>query len=362
MKSVAYRAAIAVNAVLLALGWPAPAAAQSTPRLRITQTVALGAPDRWDYVVFDPPSHRVYVAHGDRITVVDGMDGSILGQVTGYPGGTHGIAIVAALGRGYTDDGSAGEAAAFDLKTLKTIKRIKTDQDADAIAFDPVSGHVFVINGDSGTITVIDPKRNRALATVQVGGQLEFAVAGDNGKLYVNGAARREIVRLDTRSNRIDARWPISTCTSPHGLAIDPAGHRLFSSCLNDVLVVVDLDSGATVATLPIGSGTDTAAFDPVRQLVFSSNGRDGTLSIIQQKDPQTFVSLGSVQTAVSGRTMAIDPVSGRIYLAAAEVGAPAVPGHALPAVSGQGTGEPQLPGSVILPGSLKLLFIDPAP
>ncbi len=112
MNSPGYRFAVVVSAVLciilFATAWPSLAAAQSTPRYQITKAVALGAPDRWDYVVFDPPSHRVYVAHGDRITVVDGIEGSILGEVEGYPGGTHGIVIVGALGRGYTDDGRAG--------------------------------------------------------------------------------------------------------------------------------------------------------------------------------------------------------------------------------------------------------------
>ena len=44
-------------------------AADIAPAYHVTKTVALGAPDRWDYVVFDPGSDRVYVSHGDRITV-----------------------------------------------------------------------------------------------------------------------------------------------------------------------------------------------------------------------------------------------------------------------------------------------------
>jgi DNA-binding beta-propeller fold protein YncE len=147
------------------MGAAAPAAAdESGVSYQITKTVSLGAPDRWDYVVFDAPSHRVYVAHGDRVTVVDGLDGSIIGQIEGFPGGTHGIAVVPALGRGFTDDGHAGEAGAFDLKTLKTSKRIKTAEDADGMVFEPVSGHVFVVNGDTGTVTVIDPKQEKAVA------------------------------------------------------------------------------------------------------------------------------------------------------------------------------------------------------
>src|SRR4029079_3291363 len=98
--------------------------------------------DHWDFVVFDAPSHRVFVAHGDRVTVVDGHDGQIIGNVEGLSGGTHGIAIVPGTQRGYTDDGKAGTAASFDLETLKLIKTIKADADADAVVFDPASGKI----------------------------------------------------------------------------------------------------------------------------------------------------------------------------------------------------------------------------
>ncbi|HWW79750.1 MAG TPA: YncE family protein [Steroidobacteraceae bacterium] len=336
-----------VPAVVAGLMLAAPAAsfAESTPEYHVTRTVALGAPDRWDYVVFDPASGRVYVAHGDEVTVVDGKSGDIAGHVKGLPGGTHGVALVTSLGIGFTDDGEAGQAASFDLKSLSVKTRIKAAEDADAIAFDPTSGHVFVINGDTGTITVIDPKTSAVVATIQGGGKLEYAVPSGAGQLYVNGAGQKEVLRVDTRSNRVDARWPVPDCTSPHGLALDPATHRLFVSCLNNILTVVDSDSGKVVTKLPIGSGSDAVVFDPKRKLIFSSNGRDGTLSVIEERDAQTFVSLGSIKTTLSARTMGIDPATGRIYLAAADVD-PSTTGQKRPA---------------ILPGSLKLLILDPA-
>jgi YVTN family beta-propeller protein len=339
-------AAVVISAAALVLAIPTPVLAQSAPSYRVTKTVSLGAPDRWDYVVFDPSSQRVFIAHGDRVTVVDGHDGTLLGQVEGFPGGTHGIAISTATGKGYTDDGRTGVAGSFNLKTLKTGKTIRAAEDADGMVFDAATGHVFVVNGDSATLTVIDPQSDTAIATIDGGGKLEYAVADGDGKLYVNGAEKKEIVRIDTKTNQVDAHWSMPNCTSPHGLAMDATTHRLFSSCVNNVLVVVDTDSGATVATLPIGSGSDAAAFDPKRKLVFSSNGRDGTLSVIQEKDANTFVSLGDIKTAVTARTMAVDPATGRIYLAAGDIDPQAVAPN----------GRPRT-----VPGSLKLLFLDPA-
>lgn len=347
-------AAIALCAAS-ALSAAAPARSSSEVHYRITRTVRLGAPDRWDYVVYDAPSHRVYAAHGDRVTVVDGRNGRILGQVETLPGGTHGIAISHAEGLGYTDDGQAGTAAAFNLTTLKIVKRLKANADADAVTIDPTSGNVFVVDGDPGTLTVIDPETDRVVATVQVGSKLEYAVAGDNGKVYVNGEEKKAIFRVDTATNRVDASWPIPQCDSPHGLAMDTSAHRLFASCKNQRLVVVNADTGAIVATLPIGPGTDAAAFDPAHKLVFSSNGLDGTLSVIREVDANTFVPAGTVRTVLSARTMSVDPQTGRLYLAAAAPDASARTVAAFQAARAAGK-------KPYVHGSLELLFLDPVP
>jgi YVTN family beta-propeller protein len=319
---------------------------QPAPAYRITKTVMLGAPDRWDYVVFDSSSHRVYVAHNDRVTVVDGHDGKVLGEVAGIPGGTHGVAISPARGEGVTDDGHAGQAVIFDLKTLKVISRVTVEKDADAVAFDKASGHVFVVEGDPKKVTVIDPKTNAVVATIDGGGGLEYAASDGRGALFVAGVEKRDVVRINTTTNTVDAHWPIADCASPHGVAIDAKTHRLFVSCVNERLIVVNTDTGKEMTSVPIGKGTDAAAFDPKRKLIFSSNGVDGTLSVIQEKDAQTFVPVATIKTAVSGRTMSIDADTGRIYIAAADTDpAPTAGGRAR-----------------VRPGTLKLLFVDPMP
>jgi len=325
-------------------------AADTAPAYHVTKSITLGAPDRWDYVVFGAGSNRVYVAHGDRVTVLDGRSGAIMGQIEGMPGGTHGIGISAATGKGYTDDGKKGEVVAFDLKSLKTGAHIPAKDDADGIAFDPTSGHIFVVDGDSAALTVIDPKTDKAIATIETGGGMEYAVAGGNGKIYVNGADKREIVRIDTATNKVDARWPVPGCESPHGLAIDKAAHRLFPTCLNAVMNVVDTDSGKVVTSLPIGQGTDGAAFDPKRKLIFSANF-DGTLSVIRQNGPDSYKVLDSIKTGITGKNIDIDPATGRLYVVGAVVDTSVPP----PASRNGRMGRPKT-----LPGTVTLLFLDP--
>ena len=339
---------IIVAGALLASNTMVTAASQAEPpAYHVSMVVPLGTPDRWDYVVFDPDTHRVYVAHGDRVTVVDGTNGHVVGTVEGMPGGTHGVAVSHATGKGYTDDGKAGVVVEFDLTTLKVLKQIKAEADADGIVFDPASGHIFVIDGDSGKLTVIDPKTDAVVATIDGGGGLEFGDTDNNGKFYVDGTEKNEIVRVDTATNMVDAHWPMPTCLKPHGLAIDREHHRLFASCSNKVMVVMNADTGVVIATLPIGEGTDFASFDPQSGLAYSSN-RDGTLSVVAETSPDKFQSLPPIQTQIGARTMAIDPKSGRIYLVTADMTAneSAVPANSRHRYS-------------VKSGSVRLLFLD---
>ena len=337
------RLVASIGLAALALGaagaWAQPAA----PGYRLDKTIALGAPDRWDYVVFDPSGQRVYVAHGDRLEVVDVAAGKVVGAVQPIAGGTHGTGISRATGQGFTDDGRAGVAVAFDLKTLAIKTTIPAAPDADGIVADRASGDIFVVDGDSAKVSVIDPRTDKAVGSIDGGGKLEAAVSDDHGRLFVNGEEKHEIVVMDTRSRKVLAHWPMPMCESPHGIAVDVAGRRLFSTCANSLMVVLNTDTGAVVANLPIGRGSDSAAWDPVRKRAFSSNG-DGTISVIQQKTPDAYVALSPIPTLRSARTMAIDPVTGRLFVAGGDL-------------------DPNSPAGTrprLLPGTLRLMVFEP--
>jgi hypothetical protein len=132
-------------------------------------------------------------------------------------------------------------------------------------------------------------------------------------------------------------------------LAIDTSSHRLFASCRNAKMIVVDSNTGKAVALLPIGVGTDSAAFDPVRKLAFSAN-KDGTLSTIAEQGPTQFASLGDVKTAPGAKNMALNPQTGRIFLVTADVVAQHPPKRA--------GGAPEYD---FAPGTVKLMIVDPA-
>jgi YVTN family beta-propeller protein len=255
--------------------------------------------------------------------------------------------VVPSLGRGYADAANTRTAVVFDAKTLQTLKTIPVGEDADAMVYDPARKRLFVMNSDGESFTAIDAVNDKALATIPLGGKPEFAVVDKDGTLFINIATTKEIVRVDGQTLRIEARWAVPDCLSPHGLAIDQASGRLFSSCENAKLIVVTTDTGRVVATVPIGRGSDAVAFDAKRKLIYSSN-KDGTLSVISAKGPDEYAALGTVHTTLGAKTMALDPDSGRVFLVAAEVARIIPP-----------TQKGDLPDTVLKPGTAKLLVVE---
>ncbi len=317
--------------------------ALAAPSYKPAGAVPLGDPGFWDYTVVDRATGRVYVAHANTLAVIDGRAGKLVGQVEGIAGGTHGTAISTPTGQGFTDDGRNGLAIAFDLKTLKIKAQIKADQDADGMTLDPVTGHVFVIEGDPAKVTVVDPRTDTVAATIDVGEKMEYAVGAD-GAVFIAGVEKKDLIKIDSHSNTVVARWPTPDCERPHGLAVDGKSHRAFIGCVNAKMMVVDTRSGHVVAELAIGNGNDAVAFDPVRRRVFSSNGRDGTISVYQEVSPDHYEALETIKTVVSGRTMDVDPQTGRLFVPAADID-PASP-------AGQ---RPRM-----IPGSARVLMFDP--
>lgn len=306
------------TAVLLLSAMQASADTPAPPQYRLVATVALGSPERWDFVTFDPSSNRAYVSHRTQVDVVDLAAGKVVGEIAGL-GASHGIAIAPTLHRGFADDGAAKTVTIFDTDTLAKIAIAPADTDADAVVYDSASGRVFVMNADGQSITAIDAAKGETIKTMPLGGAPEFAASNGAGTLFVAIASTNEIVEFDTHALAITARWPVPACERPHGVAMDTASNRLFVSCVNAKMIVVDATKGTIVAALPIGKGTDSAAFDPVHKLAYSSNA-DGTLSVIAEHGADDFVALGDVKTYPGARTMAIDPQTGRVFLVTADV------------------------------------------
>jgi len=191
----------------LTLTLAAPLSAASDPSYRITHTYTLGGDGGWDYIIPDPPNHRLFIARQNRVMVVDEDKGTLLGEVTGV-NGAHGTAVVHATGHGFATSGQDASVVMFDLKTLKVLRRIPAAEDADAIIYDPASNRVFSFNGDAHSATVIDPQSGDRLTNIALSGKPEYGVSAGDGKVYVNLTDTSEVVESTRRRQRSSGGGP----------------------------------------------------------------------------------------------------------------------------------------------------------
>ena len=331
-------------ALVLTLATITPLFAQSSSSYRVTHTYTLGGDGSWDYIVPDPPNHRLFIARQNRVMVVDEDSGMLLGEVTGIQG-AHGTALAEGTGHGFATSGNDQSAVMFDLKTFKVLGRIPAAEDADAILYDSASNRVFTLNGDAHSSTVIDPRAGTLVTNIPLGGKPEYGASAGDGKVYANLTDTSEVVEIDAKAATVARRWSTAPCKQPVAMAIDTVHHRLFSGCRSGVLAVSDYQIGKVVATVPIGAGVDGAGFDSASGSAFASNA-DGTLTVIHQDAPDQYHVMENVQTPQGSRNMGLDPTNHRVFIVSAKFG---------PVPAGARRGP-------VLPGSFTLMAIEHDP
>ena len=297
------------------LAVPMPGSAQQP--YHVVAKWKIGGAGRWDYMHVDAKAHRLYIAHGDTVDVIDTRTGKTAGSITGLHG-THGIALDTAGKNGYVSDGGGDAVVVFDRKTLAKVATVPAGQNPDGIVFEPVTQTVWAFNGRSNSATVISSYTNMQIATIPLPGKPEFPVADGKGNVYDNIESTSQIARFDAQTKKITAVWPAG-CDHPSGLAIDTRGHRLFSVCRNQKMSVIDYKTGSVLATPSIGNGPDADRYSEKRKLAFASCGQ-GVLSVVDA-GAQGYPTVETLDTQRGARTMAYDPETDRIYLATADFG-----------------------------------------
>jgi outer membrane protein assembly factor BamB len=331
-------------AFILTLAGVTSLLAQPSSSYRVTHTYTLGGDGSWDYVVPDPPNHRLFIARQNRVMVVDENNGTLLGEVTGIDG-AHGTAVAEGTGHGFATSGNDKSVVMFDLKTFKVLGRIPAAEDADAIIYDSPSNRVFTFNGDAHSSTVIDPREGSLITNIPLGGKPEYGASAGDGKVYANLTDTSEVVEIDAKTATVARRWSTGACKQPVAMAIDTAHHRLFSGCRSGVMAISDYQAGKVVATVPIGKGVDGAGFDAASGNAFASNA-DGTLTVIHQDAPDQYHVVENLQTPQGSRNMGLDPTNHRVFLVSAKFG---------PVPAGARRGP-------VLPGSFTLMTIERDP
>lgn len=378
---------------------PPPSTGLPSHPFFILKTWVIGGVGNWDYMTMDPVTNELFIAHGPAVQVVDVASGTVAGTVRGLRE-AHAIILDQDGTYGYISDGPANMVRVFDRRTFEVVANIPTGPAPRSMALDPASGLLFVVgshpNVESGqetpqqratvhsgttqrnsstrspsgapesTLTVIDVEKRVPLAQIVLPGNLGFAQADGDGRVYITVSDRNQILRvsaqavgnyvhqiIDTNTKAKQAKASLSpakallldwtpgaksappadayptafflgsNCDHPRALAFDPAHNRLFAACSNYRMVVLNAATGQGVAALPIGPGADAIGYDANRGLIYTANGAgDGSLTIIRQDVTDTYSVIQTLPTRQQARTLAVNPSNGDVYLTTVFYGA----------------------------------------
>lgn len=288
--------------------------AQST-QYKVVKNFRIAGSGGWDYLAVH--GDKLYVSHSTQVNIIDKNSGDSIGIIEGTSG-VHGIAFDDVDGKGFTSNGRLNNVFVFDLNTDKIIDSISVGKNPDAIMYEPYTKKIITCNGHSNDLSVIDPLTHKLTATIALNGKPETAVGNGFGKLFVNIEDKNLIAVIDLQSLKMETSWPLNGGEEPTGLAIDKEANRLFAGC-DKLLVVLDASTGKVVKKIPIGEGCDGVAFDNKTKTIFTSNGEDGTMTVIKEKSANEYTVIENAATKKSARTITFDAQSNTVFLPAAD-------------------------------------------
>ncbi len=310
----------------------ASAFAQTPPAdgpYKVLKTAKVGGPGGFDYVYADSDARKLYIARSggrgntavkSRMTVFDLDTLQPAGEIPDT-NGVHGAAVDPKSNHGFT---SSNPVVMFDAKTLAPIKTIKLDGSPDGIFLEPATQRIYVLSHRDPNVSVIDAKDGSIVGTIDLGGAPEQGQSDADGHVYIDVEDQDNIAVVDANSLKVTAHYDLGTKgLHPAGLGLDAKNHILFACCRSPAsCVILNADNGKILATLPIGSGVDGAAFNPNTMEAFSSQG-DGSFTIIKENSPTSFEVEQNLKVMRSAKTCTLDSKTNQIFLIAAEYAPP---------------------------------------
>jgi DNA-binding beta-propeller fold protein YncE len=312
-----------VSSVFLAVAAVTASHAQQSAPLRLVQTITLPVTGKFDHMAVDPKNDRAFVAASGHSTVevLDLKTGKWIKSIPGK-GKPAGFVYSAAMDRViYSTD--AGSLRILNPNTFEIEEDMSLAVGADSMGLDTQTQIVYVDNGgrvskeDFTRVSPVDLKTHKNLGDIKVeGGKLEaitFEVHGHRG--FINDTASNKVVVFDREKRTLIDSWDITVAKENVPMVLNESEHRLIVGARQPgTLVVLDTQTGKTVAHVPATGFADDLSYDVTRKRVYMSGG-DGFLDVYQEKDPDTYVQIAKIPTREGARTSKWVPEQNRLYV-----------------------------------------------
>lgn len=318
-STLLFLAAVAPHATLVAQDGP----------YKVLATTKIGGEGGYDYVTADPAGRRLYIARSGPTGHLSVFNLDTLAPTGDIPKvNAHGAIVDPKTGHGFA---ASKPVVMFDAKTLAVIKTIEVQGNPDGYLHDAFNNRIYILSHSAPNVTVLDPSDGAILGTIDLGGEPEQAVTDGKGHLYIDLENKDAIAVVDAATMKMTGKYDISSkgggCA---GLAMDTKNGILFATCRDKSnMIILNAKDGHILNALPTGKGSDGATFNPTTMEAFSTQG-DGTLTIVKENSPTSFVVEQTLKTPLRARTLTLDPKTGKVFTITAESGVapPLAPGQ----------------------------------
>jgi chromate transporter len=302
-KKVPEPAIVAIAAIVGVLAFPGTVHGQARAPLELAYSIPLAdVHGRIDHLAIDIEDARLFVAAlgNGSVEVVDLRARARSDRITGQH---------EPQGIGYLPNGkrllvanAGGGVDVFEGWPLRRVSRIDRLDDADNVRIAPTTGNVYV--GFGHALAVISADGQNLLGSIDLAGHPEsFQLESPGSRVFVNVPTAREIVVVDREKRAVTGKWMVADASANFPMALDQANHRLFVATRHPAsLLVYDTESGTRVASLPTGGDADDLFYDAKRRQIYVVCG-EGVIDVVQQRDPNRYVSASKVQTVRGART-----------------------------------------------------------
>jgi len=301
-----------------ALGNCLVAAEPAPEALQLQQTIALpGVEGRIDHLDIDAAGDRLFVCAlgNNSVEILDLRKGERIHSITAL-GAPQGVTYLPGLDRLLIANDKDGLCQIYDAKSWQSIGAVRLQDDADNVRYDSARKEIFVGFGNGG-IAVINAESGKQTGSIKLAAHPEaFALEKQGRRIFVNVPNARQVAVIDREKRQVTATWHPGDASANFPMALDETSHRLFVGCRNPArLVVLNTDSGATIANVDISSDADDVFYDAKRHRLYLICGA-GKIDIIEQADANTFKTAGRVDTANGARTGLFVPEQDSLFVA----------------------------------------------
>jgi DNA-binding beta-propeller fold protein YncE len=309
------------------MGFRITAGAQKPAPLHLVQTITMDASvqGKFDHLAVDVNGNRLFLTAPQHHTVevFDLKSAKWMRSITGL-GKPAGIVYLPKTDQVLVSDGEPGSCKIIDGSTYQVISDVKLVADADSLGYDAAAAILYIVNGgkDVGEkfsrVSVVDVEAHENLADIKIDGETLEAMALEKSgpRLFVNVTSLNKVAVIDREKRKQIATWDVPEAKANVSVGLDESEHRLFLATRDPaMLVVVDTESGKSIAHLPGVGGADDLAYDAHRKRIYVS-GAEGFVNVYQQKDADTYEAISKIPTGAGARTSKFVPEQNRLYVA----------------------------------------------